>query len=149
MITITTSLPPKELHPNNCCHWRVKARKTKEQRDRTAAEAKIQASRQNWRPVKAAIITLHFKFTSVNSQKHDPDNANAWAKASIDGIKDGGILHDDNKCTYLPPLQTIVKTAMEEQLEITVQDSTGCRLFVLTDEEVAEVEAAIPGFFTR
>jgi len=149
MITITTSLPPKDLHPNKRPHHMVKARKTKQQRQRTAAEALIEARKHKWRPARAAIILLHFKFTSENAQKHDGDNLVSWSKASIDGLKDAGILVDDNKVTYLPPLQTIVKTAMDEELEIQIQDSTGCRLFVFTDAEVAEVAEAIPGFFTR
>ena len=127
----------------------AKARATKKQRQRTAAESAIEARKQNWRPIKAAIILLHFKFTSINSQKHDGDNLISYAKASIDGIKDGGILHDDNRCTYLPPLQTIVRSPMEEELVIQIQDSTGCRLFILSDEEVDEIESAIPGFWSR
>ncbi len=150
LITIITSLPDKSLHPNARSHWAAKSGATKKQRRRTGDEATL--ARMNlagkWLPVRSAMIGLHFKFMTNNNQKHDSDNAIAWSKASIDGLVDGGVLLDDNLLTYLPPHQTIVNKASEESLAITVENSTGCRLFILTDQEILEIEAELPDFFS-
>ena len=88
-IVIELPLPPACLHPNARPHWRAKAAATK--RARWAAKL-VAASVRPAVPLVRAGYELNFRLP----RKRDEDNLIAWCKAYFDGLKDGGVLADDN-----------------------------------------------------
>ncbi len=122
-VSIDIPLPPKALHPNN----RPRTKKTfsfakKKYRDEVLGHIKAQIienglkfDRSNSWP--SAKIELVYSFT--HNQKHDPDNLISWAKYAVDGLQRSGLIANDNKVTYLPPVQK--KHDSRESLVMNVQ----------------------------
>jgi Holliday junction resolvase RusA-like endonuclease len=112
-VTVTISLPPKQMHPNARCHWRAKLKPKAIQRQNAALAAGY-ASRVMFR---SATIQATFHL-GKRGKRHDSDNLIAWLKASIDGLQDAGVLADDSGVTWLPPAQVFGKSAGEDKMVV-------------------------------
>lgn len=93
---VALGVPPHACSPNARTHWAAKARAVKAYRHEAYIEAlKVLKGR---RPlVRRALVRLTFFF--VIQRKRDPDNLQASAKAAIDGLRDAGLLADDDHLT--------------------------------------------------
>jgi hypothetical protein len=102
-----------------------------------------------WEAVKEASIRLRYLFPAPlkgGIQRHDPDNLVSLAKASIDGLQDGGILTDDREVIYLPPTQKFAKKTHiphAGQLQIDIRRIDGCELIMFDQEELELLRLAI------
>lgn len=100
-----------------------------------------------WEAVKEASIQLRYLFptpTKGGTQRHDPDNLISFAKASVDGLQDGGILTDDRDVIYLPPTQEFSKNKLNTgQLQIDIRRIDGCELMMFDREEIVIIHCAI------
>lgn len=97
---VKLGLPPGPLWPNARPHRMTKARATKAYRH----EAKIAAKQALRRSVPprwaAATLEAHFYFRA--QRRRDPDNCLAALKAAFDGLRDAGVIADDNRLTHRP-----------------------------------------------
>ena len=101
MLRITLPLPGKDLSPNARPHFMAKAKQVRELRQATAIEAMVWCRENaNTFPWPEATIQLTFYF--ARNGRRDPDNLLASAKAAFDGLRDAGVLMDDDKITHLP-----------------------------------------------
>ena len=97
-------LPPPELSPNARPHYMAKAKATAEYREIAKEEAMIWcADHKNTFPWDRATIELTFFFQREG--RRDPDNLLASCKAAFDGLRDAGVLTDDDKITHLPVIR--------------------------------------------
>jgi Holliday junction resolvase RusA-like endonuclease len=97
---VKLSLPPAELWPNARPHRMAKARATKAYRHEAAIEAKRAMGRSRPPRWTAATIQAEFYFPTV--RRRDPDNCLAALKAAFDGLRDAGVIADDNQLTHRP-----------------------------------------------
>lgn len=110
-LTITAPLPPKELSPNRARgqHWGTKSRCAGDYRRTIAMLAmseRIQWERRRlnqWVPAELARISLEFGIRNpvirgfdVAYRPKDTDNAIASFKAGQDGLRDAGVIFDDD-----------------------------------------------------
>lgn len=103
-LTVTIPWPPKQKHPNSRAHWRSQMAAKKTQRG-SAVLAVLEALDGRAKPMwKRASVRPVFHLP-YRGQRHDPDNLIAWLKASIDGLRDAGLIADDNAVRYEEPLQ--------------------------------------------
>lgn len=113
-IIVQLPLPPRVLSPNARPHYMTKARAVKRTRQSTCMIARAATeSRPLWKRA-----TIQLAYTFARKGRRDPDNLIAWAKANIDGLRDAGILADDDAVAYLPPQVAVGKP---ESLTITVE----------------------------
>ncbi len=123
-LTIILPLPPKELSPNARPHFRAKAKATKQYRDEAHAHAlvasfKLQSSETelyNTLPWRAATVQCRFYF--AQNRRRDADNLLASMKSAFDGLRDSGVLVDDDRLTHMPVEWTKDKNDPRVELEI-------------------------------
>lgn len=116
MIVLTLSLPPAGCSPNSRGHWAKKHRAVAEYRAHADAEVRrtIRASqRPRW-----ASAELRTTWYLPDERRRDPDNLMASLKAAIDGLRDGGVLADDNRLVIHPPEMRIDRARPRVELEI-------------------------------
>ena len=105
---LTLPLPPKELSPNHTVGSlgmrMAKAEVIKLYRSVVCEEAQIwRAENEHTFPWREATIQL--TFFKPTKRRSDPDNMLASCKCYFDGLRDAGILLDDDRITHLPVLQ--------------------------------------------
>jgi crossover junction endodeoxyribonuclease RusA len=111
-MAVELPLPPKELSPNARCHYHAKARAVKEYRTTSAIYAREAMGRYPAPHLESARIKATFLFET--NRRRDPDNLLASLKPAFDGLRDAGILKDDNQIEHAPVDQTIVEKGMGE-----------------------------------
>lgn len=89
-IIIDLPLPPDCLHPNARPHWRAKAAAAKATRELACMVART--VRPNKPLVKAC-----YRVTFRLPRRRDYDGLLSWAKNSIDGLQDGGVIVNDSQ----------------------------------------------------
>jgi crossover junction endodeoxyribonuclease RusA len=87
-IRLPYATPPLSL--NSRMHWATKARLTREIRTTTMTLAKIAGIPRCER----VSVTLHY--VPRDKRRRDEDNLFLMLKAAIDGVKDAGIVRDDD-----------------------------------------------------
>jgi len=99
-VMVSLSLPPRDLWPNARPHHMAKARAAKAYRH----EAKLAAKQAMGRavPVRWTEATIQATFRFTTARRRDPDNCLAALKAAFDGLRDAGLIADDNRLTHLP-----------------------------------------------
>lgn len=91
-------IPKNEwLSSNDRMHWRVKASRTRQLRQRGYFEAR----RNGLLPMRRAVLTAHVQY--ANGGRADPANAYPTVKALVDGLTDFGVLTDDDS-KHLPAM---------------------------------------------
>jgi Holliday junction resolvase RusA-like endonuclease len=108
LLEVVLPLPDKKLSPNARPHYMALHKAKKKARFISKAET-LDALHRYYRefglPFKKPLLeTAEIKrvfFFKVN-RRRDPDNLDASTKAYIDGLRDAGLLADDDKITYLP-----------------------------------------------
>jgi crossover junction endodeoxyribonuclease RusA len=117
MIRITMPLPWPELSPNARVHWAAKHTATAEYRERARIAACIAvpaSQRPRWREARIC-FAAYFK----TARRRDPDNLIASTKSLLDGLRDAGILADDDRLVLMPP--TMGVDPVRPRLEITIE----------------------------
>lgn len=105
MLTITTSLPHKHLHPNARPHWAAKAKAVKAARW-SAYGAALCAMHDLLMPIPhwpRASIRAIFYVKDRRGISADEDGRVASLKAICDGIADAGVVANDRGLTWLSP----------------------------------------------
>lgn len=87
-IDLPWTKPPLSL--NDRMHWATRARKVKDVR--TIVCLRVLAA--GVKPMPAAVLTLHYQPRDV--RRRDSDNLFATVKAVADGIRDSGVIPDDD-----------------------------------------------------
>lgn len=118
-ITITLSLPPRELSPN----YTVGSRG-----GRLGKAAKIRAYRRNAGYIALAArgrhtlawptATAQATFYNKINRRRDADNALASLKAAFDGIRDAGVIADDSGLTHLPVVFAVDKARPRVEIKV-------------------------------
>jgi len=91
-VLITLPLPTRELSPNSRCHWRTKAAAVKRYRELARLATYVGGGMDcRW---EHAIADVAFYWPDRRSR--DADNALASLKAAWDGMRDVGLIVDDN-----------------------------------------------------
>jgi len=117
-ITILLPFPDKILQPNARCHWRVKAKATKANREQVKLLCIIREVIPE-EPITNALVTFHFR--KKTKRKQDADNALAWLKSTIDGLVDAGVFSDDKELSYAPITQA--KETSDFGVHVTIEES--------------------------
>lgn len=114
-ITVTLPIPPRVLSPNARCHWRVKAKATKQYRFVAVWEACKECGLvgPRW---KAARVQVRW-FTKTK-RRPDADNALASLKAAFDGLTDAGVWVSDRETQYEPIVFGVDKVSPRVEVEI-------------------------------
>lgn len=97
VVQLPFSSPPLSL--NQRLHWAAKARLSRTVRDVTHAAAKA----ANLTPVEAATVTLHYR--QKVQRPIDKDNLMATIKPAIDGLRDAGVLVEDDSTRVDPRVE--------------------------------------------
>ena len=122
-LTITLPLPPKELSPNHHIGSRGgrlgKAAKIKAYRQRARHEAGIAAHVAGLTGGGWTHATIQIVWHHPTRRYPDRDNIIAWLKSAIDGIRDSGLLADDDNVDYPSPVRGVDKLAPRVELTIT------------------------------
>jgi crossover junction endodeoxyribonuclease RusA len=113
-LTITLSLPPKELSPNARVHWSKRSKLVKRCR-----MASFIVGRGIKPPKPFERASIQYTFYWPDKRSHDDDNAVASCKAYRDGLADAGIVADDAKFTTLPAVMRYDKTNPRLEIEVT------------------------------
>lgn len=87
-IDLPWTKPP--LSMNDRLHWAVKSKKVAEVR----LIAKLRILAAGLKPMPAATLTLHYQPRDV--RRRDTDNLFATVKACADGLRDSGVIPDDD-----------------------------------------------------
>lgn len=116
-ITITISLPPKELSPNARPHRMAKAKRVKSYRYESYIETL--SATQNCRDMKWSHVTVQIIY--YNKTRHEPDRDNIISslKSAMDGIGDGGLLIDDKDIYQLPVIRRYDKKNPRVEIILT------------------------------
>lgn len=116
-LEITIPLPPRETHPNARCHWAVKARAVKQQREDAFLAAKAALGEAGIGPPRwpAASIQATFYKAGSRAKPSDMDGRISALKATCDGLTDAGVLSDDRGLTWLPPKELLGAAAGGER----------------------------------
>jgi Holliday junction resolvase RusA-like endonuclease len=123
-LTITRPLPPKELSPNARVHWRVKARATAIYREGSCLRARQVIAWKEFdskgMPWQKAIAWEVFYFP--DKRKRDYRNFEQRMKPFYDGLKDAGVIVDDDR-EHLSHEPTEFKIDRDNpRVEITVRE---------------------------
>ena len=120
ILTITLPLPHKGLSPNARCHWRAKAKHTKAYRRAAFYAARsATAAEPRWTTARTSV-----RWYTKTVRHPDADNALSSLKACWDGMKDAGILADDNGLAHEPI--RFAKDAANQRVELDIhQDNKG------------------------
>lgn len=86
VVPLPWTAPP--LSMNDRGHWRTKARKIAEVR------AVVALAAHGVGPMPAATLTLHYR--PGDKRRRDTDNLFATVKAAADGLRDAGVIPDDD-----------------------------------------------------
>ena len=98
-LLLELDLPPKALTPNARPHFMTRANAAKHYRDHAANSARIVMGTDRLLWTEATVqVTFYFR----DRRRRDPDNLAASLKAAWDGLRDAGVLADDDKLTHLP-----------------------------------------------
>lgn len=118
IIPLPWTKPP--LSMNDRAHYMARARKVREVRRVVAALcAEIE-------PMPAAVLTLHYQ--PRDKRRRDTDNLFATVKACADGIRDAGLIPDDDT-RYLSHREPVIHQPAKGQpgrlwLELTPREET-------------------------
>ena len=82
--------PPSELSPNARVGWREKARYVKEYRWACNILCR------EWRPRGEPVNALSIAFVVKDNRRRDLDNLISSFKFGMDGLRDAGLISDDN-----------------------------------------------------
>jgi Holliday junction resolvase RusA-like endonuclease len=123
-LLIVLDLPPKELSPNYTVGSRParlgKAAKIKAYRRHACEEAQVACAQSldttHGMPWEAATVQATFYF--AQNRRRDADNLLASLKAAFDGLRDSGVLADDDQLTHLPVQRRVDKVRPRVQLFI-------------------------------
>lgn len=99
MFVVDVDLPPVALSPNERVDRRTKARATARYRELVGFLAVAERHRTGWEAPAKARVSLVWGMKGARPstfRPRDPDNAVAAAKALFDGLRDAGIIVDDN-----------------------------------------------------
>ena len=89
--TLTIPAPAPWINANARDHWTKKGRLTRSWRSASAAWARYQKLRPVTQPV-VIVATV----TKTNSRRFDVENLAPTVKAAIDGLRDSGVLPEDD-----------------------------------------------------
>ena len=119
-LTITVGLPHKALSPNARAHWRTVAKHKKAAKEIANFESRLYFSGREgfsvcpcWTHARTSI-----KWYTKTIRHPDPDNALASLKATFDGIRQSGLLADDNNLSH--DAIKFEKDAKNPRVEITI-----------------------------
>lgn len=99
VFVVEVELPPVALSPNERVDRRTKARETARYRELVGFLAVAERHRTGWMAPGKARLSMVWGMRGSHPgtcRPRDPDNAVAAAKALIDGLRDAGIIVDDN-----------------------------------------------------
>lgn len=116
--TVTTSLPPKALHPNarsRTYHKKAKATKAYRALVKIDAQAALRCDRPML--VKA---TARAVFYFAKPALRDEDNAQASLKAAWDALADAGLLANDRGLTHERPVFNVDR--IRPRVELTIRE---------------------------
>jgi hypothetical protein len=116
-------IPGPGCNPNNShCHWSVKLRSVRDQREASHALAAYELRRKGLPPPNWKIATVEATFHKPgNKAKYaDGTNLNASLKAAIDGLQDAGVIENDSGIILLPPHQLIGDAADERKVTLVI-----------------------------
>lgn len=99
-VVVTIPVPPKECSPNSRCHWRAKAKAVKGMRLAAWGAARVALDRCP--PPSWPAAELRFTWYTRTKRRLDADNALSCLKGAIDGLRDAGVIADDNALTIHP-----------------------------------------------
>jgi crossover junction endodeoxyribonuclease RusA len=118
--SFTIPLPHKGLSPNARSHFRTLAalKKAARQLSSVLAGGNLRGKRPQW-----VLAETRIKWYTKTVRHPDPDNALASLKATWDGLKDAGLILDDNYLQHMPIV--FAKDASNPRVEITVTQLTG------------------------
>lgn len=89
--TLDLGYPAPPMRENDRLHWRARAAKTKDVRERVGWLAKTKLPRKQ-----IERCEIHLIWSVTDRRRRDSAAANPTLKAAIDGLVDAGILADDN-----------------------------------------------------
>lgn len=113
-LTITVGLPHKALSPNARAHWRTVAKHKKAARFEALSLSLLTVNgTEAWTHARTSI-----KWYTKTIRHPDPDNALASLKAHFDGIRQSGLLADDNNLSH--DAIKFAKDAKNPRVEITI-----------------------------
>lgn len=120
MITLTLPLPPRALSPNARGHWAAKSRAVKAYRHRAEMTARVNvppSRRAKWRSAE-----VRWTWYLPDRRRRDPDNLAASCKSLWDGLRDAGILADDDRLVIHPPTLEIDRANPRLVITLTERD---------------------------
>jgi crossover junction endodeoxyribonuclease RusA len=90
----------KPLSLNERLHWAAKAKRTREIRQAVALLAKTKP----YRIPRLDRCTVQLEWRPRTAHRRDGDNTSPTVKAAVDGLRDAGVLDDDDtsRVTHLP-----------------------------------------------
>lgn len=116
-------IPGPGCNPNNShCHWSVKLKSVREQREAANLLASYELKRHGYpRPMwKMATVEATFHKPGKRAKYADGTNLNASLKAAIDGLQDAGVIENDVGIILLPPHQLIGDAATERKVVLVI-----------------------------
>ncbi len=119
---LIASLPKlhKDLSPNARIHWAVKAKIVKS--TRYSAYLSFRSLRVQYKiPDSYEKATIKRVFYFKDKRRRDSDNFDAMTKSVTDGMRDSGLLKDDDQITWLPT-EFIVDKDTRPRLEYHLYD---------------------------
>ena len=121
--TVKLKMPNKKLNPNKKIHYQAKAKLQKKERHLSFLcfqhSFKMYVYNPEFVPYRAATIRRVFHFRG--NQRRDKDNFEAMTKGTTDGIRDSGLMSDDDNIIWLPTLMlNDIKKGSREYLEYEI-----------------------------
>ena len=99
----------------------AKAAKIKAYRAMVAQEAMVWCA-ENTNTFPWAAATIQLTYYHKDARRRDPDNLLAQMKSGYDGLRDAGVLTDDDEITHLPVVRKKDKDNPRLEMEITRGD---------------------------
>ncbi len=108
-------LPNRGLSPNARNHWTTKSKLVHTARDESFGLA--QEIMSGWVAPEQAVIS--YRFIVTDHRRRDLDNLLSSCKSWLDGLRDAGVLVDDD-CWHLSIGQILVELGDKEATEIKI-----------------------------
>lgn len=121
-ITLTMSLPAKELSPNGRYYFMKKSAATKAARLESKLLAISKMNELGIDPPRWKTATMKARFYFPTKRRRDRSNCAASLKAHEDGLTDAGVWQDDSGVVHEPP--EILFDKSNPRLEITIISGT-------------------------